>query len=126
MRLVLVMVTFVYGLKVTVMPNYGELVKKEKCVMFMRKLCGWSQRAKALIMDRMPCHFIEVDDDRDAHDFSKSLHKTFPALFYEGNLIKGGYKEIKRRADAGLYPFQEHGSTYAVDNFNPVVGKRDS
>lgn len=87
--------------------DYNGLIHQKTCVAFVKENCPFSRGAISLLRDEnVPCHSIVVNENEEAHRFSKRHHPTFPAVFLAGEVVKGGYQELQQRAALGLAPFQ--------------------
>lgn len=86
--------------------DYAGVVKEKRCVLFVRRFCPFSIKARNLLQDRgVDCEVFEVDHDARAHDFAKENQSTFPVFFFEGELVPGGYARLKELSGKSLPPF---------------------
>nr|AGE95188.1 glutaredoxin [Encephalitozoon cuniculi] len=100
--------------------DYGEMVRREKCIMFVKRFCPYSIRARELLHDRgVGCKIIEVDNNLDAYSFAKRNHSTFPVFFLDGDLVEGGCEKLLVLSDSNLPPFDK--SPLLTQNREPVL-----
>ncbi|KAH9410914.1 hypothetical protein HK407_09g15090 [Ordospora pajunii] len=84
---------------------YSDMVKNNKCVMFVRKNCWFSKSARDMALENnILCKIIIADDNKNAEEFSKQYKSTFPNIFLDGSSI-GGFNEFNNRNIMQVYPF---------------------
>ncbi|KAM0671307.1 hypothetical protein OCOL_001759 [Ordospora colligata] len=84
---------------------YKDMINNSKCVMFVRKYCPYSNKARKMALENnIPCHAVIVDDNKNAEEFSKQFRYTFPNIFLDGESI-GGSEEFSNREQIHIYPF---------------------
>ncbi|ADM12068.1 glutaredoxin-like protein [Encephalitozoon intestinalis ATCC 50506] len=88
--------------------DYEKIIREEKCVLFIKKFCPFSIKARELLYNKgISCKIIPVDGRIKPYNFAKTYQSTFPVFFFNGTFIEGGYQKLKDLSIHKLPPFDQ-------------------
>jgi glutaredoxin 3 len=82
----------------------GEVLTRERVVVYTTDFCGWCERAKSLLAARgVPFREVwlpRTPEGRDRLAEAAPLARSFPQIVIDGEVV-GGYRELVERDRAG-------------------------